>query len=198
MACSSSTSGTTSAIPTPTSTADLGRQYLALVAPVNAASDEYVKTLQVPNVAGAPIRPAAQRLLDALVKFNSGLLDLQATVAASIRPDSPRAPSVGVTGDSRSPSCGHHNGRASGVGVGCMGCASSKLGEHRRFGPERFRTRSGCSRPTPLAPNALIQGSAAPPLTGARRHQSCTGRAAYGICVTWTCNSPTGPMAPKL
>ena len=83
-ACSA---GSTSAIPTPTATADLQKEYLSLVEPANAAAKQLAKVLSAPNVTGPEIRAAARPLIDALVKKNSGLLALEANVAVAIRQD---------------------------------------------------------------------------------------------------------------
>ena len=77
----------TAAAPKPTPTANLGHQYLALVAPANSAEAQFEKTLQTFDVTGSAIRSAAKTLSDALVTFNSGLVTLQAAAPPSIRPD---------------------------------------------------------------------------------------------------------------
>lgn len=84
--CGGSTAPAAQVSPTP-NMATLRTQYLAIIAPGNAATDGLTAALAGPNATPASVRPAAQKLLDADIKANTDLLSFQGRVPASMQPD---------------------------------------------------------------------------------------------------------------
>lgn len=74
-----------SASPTPAE--DLKSEYLAIIAPINAASNAMFDALDAPQATPASARPSAQGYLDALVKANGQLLTFESHVPPSTKPD---------------------------------------------------------------------------------------------------------------
>jgi hypothetical protein len=72
---------------TPPDMATLRTEYLAIIAPGNAATDSLSAALAAPGATPPTVRPAAQKLLDADVKQNAELFTFEDRVPASMRPD---------------------------------------------------------------------------------------------------------------
>lgn len=79
-ACGSSSS------PAAPTTAQLAAEYVAAVAPSNAALDQLSAAVKITPMDGAKIRAAAANLESADVTLNSGFIDFEKKVPASVRP----------------------------------------------------------------------------------------------------------------
>lgn len=89
VACGSAPSSNT-ATPTPTPTltqAQLGAEYLALVAPANAATSKLAALLQPAQIDAVQVRAAALELENAEVTLNSNFLAFSQKVPVAVQPD---------------------------------------------------------------------------------------------------------------
>jgi hypothetical protein len=87
VACGSAPSSNT-ATPTPTLTqAQLGAEYLALVAPANAATSKLAALLQPAQIDAVQVRAAALELENAEVTLNSNFLAFSQKVPVAVQPD---------------------------------------------------------------------------------------------------------------
>ena len=62
-----------------------GAVYVGLAAPVNTAIDEYANAVNAAQLVPATVRATAQKLIDAEVAFNAGLLALEKQVKPSVQ-----------------------------------------------------------------------------------------------------------------
>jgi hypothetical protein len=87
VACGSAPSSIT-ATPTPTLTqAQLGAEYLALVAPANTATSKLAALLQPAKIDAVQVRAAAMELENTEVTLNSNFLAFQQKVSVAVQPD---------------------------------------------------------------------------------------------------------------